>query len=828
MFLRDFGYAARTLRNSPIFTVTTAVTLALGVGASAAIFSVTDAVLLRPLPYKGSDRLVVACGDMRKRNVRDFPFSNADFFDLRTGAAPMFEDFAAVSTGRGSLPREDGAPQEVRFASVTPNFFRMLGAHIELGRDFADADGRPEPPQLQAGGGPASGLAPKLPTIAILSHEYFERRYGGDRSILGHTIATLQGGGPLIAGVLAPGFQLLFPPAANVEELPDVWTAERLSYDNAERNSVSLHVIGKLKEGVSIGRAQSIVDTVAAELRRNFPVHNTSGFFIRLEPMRKHLVAEVRPAVLALMGAVIFLLLIACANVANLMLVRMSVRQREFAIRTALGANWWRLVGQTLAEALLLAAAGSLLGIALAWLGIHELSVIAPANLPRLESIQISLPVLAFAAICGLAAAAIFGIAPALKAARPDVMKILRGSSRTAGLGGGGLLRNLVVIVEVALCFVLLVGSGLMFRSFLALQRVNPGYDASHLLTFQLLGPPNPSSQQRAASLRAIHERLLALPGVESVTAANPFPLTGGFGPVRWGTAQAAVDPTKFQAADNQIVLPGYFEAIRTPLLAGRTFTEADNAPNRNLVVIDQLLASKAFPSESAVGKRILIRIRTPEPEWVEVIGVVAHQRTTSLAESGREQIFFTDGFLDHGFVSWWAVRTAGDPASYAAEIRKRIVETNAHLLITRMQPMAVWIRQAQAGTRFSLLLIGLFAVIAALLASVGLYGVVSTVVHQRTPELGVRMALGAQSGNIFQLVVSTGLRLSAAGILIGIAAALALTRLMMSMLIEVKATDPLTFFAMAVFFFAIAAFASWLPARRAARLDPTEALRQE
>ncbi len=832
MALRDLAYAARTLRNSPVFTLAAAGTLALGMGASTAIFSVTNAVLLRPLPYKNSGRLVVACGEMKKRDVKDWPFSNADFFDLRNGSKSMFDDLAGVNTGRGSLPREDGTPEEVRFAGVTPNFFRMLGARIALGRDFTDADGQPQPPQpqtsqLQSSNAAGAQAAQRLPNVAILSYEYFQRRYGGDKAIIGHPITTAGGGGPQVVGVLARGFELLLPPSANTEAMPDIWIAARLAYDNAQRNAVSLHVIGRLRAGVTVERAQAEADTVAAELRRNFPVHNTSGFFIRLEPMRKHLVAEVRPAILALMGAVIFLLLIACANVANLMLVRMSSRERELAIRTSLGGSWWRLVRQTLTESLLLAALGTVAGLGLAWLGLHELRVIAPANLPRLDSIKIDPAVLVFTAIAGLAATAIFGITPALRAARPDVMHVLRGSSRTTGLAGGG-LRNIVVIAEVALCFVLLAGSGLMFRSFLALQRINPGYDARDLLTFQLLGPRGSTPQQRAAFMREIHGRLSVLPGVRSVTAASPFPLTGGFNPIRWGTAEALVDPSKFQAVDNQIVLPGYFETLRTPLIAGRTFTEADNAPDRNLVVIDQFLAAKAFPFESAIGKRILIRIRTPEPEWVEVIGVVAHQRTTSLAEPGREEIFFTDGFLGHGIAARWAVRTSGNPARYAEEVRKEIAKINPHLLITRMQPMQAWVEQAQAGTRFSLLLIGVFAVIAALLAGIGLYGVLSSAVRQRTAEIGVRMALGAPPANIFGLIVGNGLRLSAAGIAIGIAAALALTRMMVSMLVGVKATDPITFVVMTVLFFAIAAMASWLPARRASALDPTAALREE
>jgi predicted permease len=828
MAFRDLVYAARTLRKSPVFTATTVITLALGVGASTAVFSVTDAVLLRALPYRDPDRLVFVMEDLRKRNVKDFPFSAADFFDLRNGTRGAFEEFAAVDTQRQAILREDGTPEQVGFAEVTPNFFRMTGAKIALGRDFTDADGEPQTlPQPEAGGSPDTPPAQRLPTIAILSYEYFQRRYGGDRSIIGRPLRT-SGGGPLIVGVLAPRFELLFPPGTNVEQRPDIWTAARLKYDNAQRLQFFLRSVARLKEGVSLEQAQREADAVAAEIRKISPIEGAAGFRARIEPMRDYIVAAARPAILALMGAGIFLLLIACANIANLMLVRMSLRERELALRTALGGSSWRLVRQTLTEALLVAGSGTLLGIGLAWLGIHELLVIAPASLPRMESIGMDPVALLFAVIAGIASAALFGIAPAVRAARPDVMNVLRGSSRTAGLASGGWLRNAVVIAEVALCFVLLIGSGLMFRSFLALERVDPGYDPDHLLTFQLLGPRGTTPAGRAAFTREVQDRLRVIPGVENVTAASPFPLMGNFYPIRWGLAPALLDASKFQAADYQAVLPGYFETLRTPLLAGRTFTEADNAPERNLVVIDQMLAAKAFPHESAVGRRILIRVRTPEPQWMGVIGVVAHQRDVSLADPGREQIYSTDGLLGHGRVSRWAVRTAGDPVRYAEAVRKAILKINGHLLIEQMQPMQVWMEEARAGTRFALLLIGLFAAIAASLAGVGLYGVLSTVVRQRTAEIGLRMALGAAPANIFKLVVGNGLRLSAAGTFIGLLAALGLTRMMTSMLVSVRANDPVTFGLMAVFFFLLAALASWLPASRAAGLDPSAALREE
>jgi predicted permease len=833
MFTKDLVYAARSLSKSPVFVTTAVLTIALGIGASTAIFSVTNAVLVRPLPYKNPDQLVIACGDMRKRNVKDFPFSNAEYFDLRETDKSTFEDFTGVITFRGPLLREDGTPEQVRFGVVTPNFFGLLGAKVHIGRDFSDADGQAQAAQPPPGNAPNAANAPappQLPTIAIVSYEYWQRRFGGNPGILGQSIKAAGGGpSPQIVGVLAPRFELLFPADANLERLPDIWIANRLAYDAAQRNNVSLRIIGRLKPGVTLERAQIAADAYSLHEQSLDKILTTADWHVRLVPMQQHLVAEVRPAILALMGAVIFLLLIACSNVANLLLVRASLRERELAVRTALGGSRWRLVRQMLAEALLLSGLGTVLGLGLAWIGIHELLVIAPANLPRLDAIKIDPIVVAFSAFAGLAAAAIFGMAPALRASRPDVMHVLRASGRTAGLGGGKLLRNSVVIAEVALSFVLLIGSGLMFRSFLELQRINPGFDAHRLLTFQLLGGrAGRTPEQRAAFQRETRQALASLGGVESVSAAFPFPLAGGFTPIRWGLEPALADPSKFQATDWEIVLPGYFETMRNRLIEGRTFTEEDNAPDRKLVIIDQALAAKAFPNQSAVGKRILTRIITPEPEWVQVIGVIGHQREESLATPGREQIYFVDGFLGHGAAGFWAIRTVGDPAKYGDAVRSTIARIDPQSVITDLQPMDVLVDKAQAGTRFSLLLIGVFAVIAALLAGVGLYGVLATVVRQRTPEIGVRMALGAAPASVFRLMIGQGLRLSAAGIGLGLIAAFGLTRVMISMLVGVKPTDPVTYAAMVAIFFAIAAIASWIPARRAATLDPTRALREE
>jgi putative ABC transport system permease protein len=846
----DFSYAFRTLRKSPIFTITVVVTIALAIGASTAIFSVTNGVLLRKLPYKDPERLVLACSDLQKRNVKDFPLSNVDFLDLRNGANTNFEDFAAVNTGRLTLPGLNGTPERVRIAGVSTNFFRMMGASIIAGRDFQDSDGAPQAVTAAGAGAgptptrspsaaptPAPGSAaaspaappPPLPTMAILSNDYFQQRFGGDPSMIGKPlpVSSTFGQAPVIVGVLAPGFELLFPPQANMEQFPSVWLAARIPYDVANRNNVQWRAIGRMRPGATIDQAQAEAETIAQRIREENTIARTAGQYFRLVPMKQHLVDEVRPTILALMGAVIFLLLIACANVANLMLVRASSRERELAVRAALGAGWWQLVRQTLAEAIVIAGIGTIVGVGLAYLGIRQLLWIAPANLPRLNAISLDMKVLAFSVSAGLLSALLFGVIPAIRTAKPNVMDTLRAAGRSASLGAAG-LRNAVVVVEVALAFVLLIGSGLMFRTFINMQRVNLGFDPRGLLTFQLLGNTGRTAQESENFKRQLREQLSAIPGVRGVTASFPLPLAGGFSPVRWGGVEAQEDPSKFQAADLQIVVPGYFEAMGTRLLAGRTFTQDDSSPDKNVLVVDQALAAKAFPNESAVGKRILFRARTPEAQWGEIIGVVAHQRNTSLIEPGREQLYVTDGYFNNRAANWWALRTDGDPVALAGAVREVVSRQGKEMFINQLQSMDSLVTQAQAQTRFSLLLIGVFSTIAALLAGVGLYGVLATSVRQRTAEIGVRMALGAAPSRIFRLMVGKGLSLSAIGIGIGLLAAFGLTRILASMLVEVKPTDPVTFASVAVLFLFIAFLASWLPALRAAGLDPTTALRNE
>jgi predicted permease len=818
---KDVAYSTRTLRKNPSFTVVALLTIALGIGASTAIFSVVNAVLLRPLPYSDAERLVLVWGDMRARSVFDFPFPPADYQDLRDQAT-LFEDFAAVFTGQGTVSGDDAEPEQVQLAGVTTNFFRMLGVPIAAGRDFQESDGTPQGPPPQG----INAIAPtQLPAMAMLSHGFWQRRYGSDPSIVGKTI-DLGGQRTEVIGVLAPGAELLFPPGTNIQRMPDIWTALRVDFAGGSRINVFLRVIGKLKPGVSVAAANEQVEGIATELRRRFPIKEAANLHFRVEPMHKDLIADVRTLILALMGAVLFVLLIACANVANLLLVRSAARERELAVRAALGGSRWRLMSQVLAESLVLGAGGALLGLLLARVGISSLLAVAPDGLPRIESISIDPLVLGFTAVAGFLAAFAFGLVPALRASRTDVADVLRESGRTSGLARGKLLRNSVVVAEVALTFVLLTGSGLMLRSFAALQRVDPGFRAEGLLTFVANARGNEG--QRSAFKQQMQARLAALPGVTGVTAAGPFPLDGGIGNARWGTDEALTDPSKFQQANVHFVLPSYFRTMGAQLLTGRVITDADNNATTLNVVIDDVLARKAFGNQTAVGKRLNIRVRSNEPEVYEVIGVIKQQRHVALSGDEREAVFFADGLVGHGAAGRWAVRTTGDPLALGNSVRAIVKEIDPLVAVAEIQPMTAMVERAMASTRFALLLIALFAGIAGFLAAIGLYGVLSTMVRQRTAEIGVRVAFGASRSNILGLVIGQGLRLSALGIAVGAFAALALTRLMATLLVSVRPTDPLTYGTTALAFFAIAAGACFIPAWRAARLNPTIALREE
>jgi predicted permease len=826
-FFSDLTYAARGLRKNFGFSLIATVTIALGIGACTAIFSVVNAVLLRPLPYADAQRLVLIWGELRTRHVDDWPFSPPDLRDLQQQSTGVFEDIAGmIPAGRVPLGAPGGDPEQIRVGGATPNLFRVLGARILAGRDFIADDGTPVP-QL-----PNQAGVPGPPVAALLSHAFWLRRFGGDPAVIGKDVE-LGNGRARIVGVLAPGFELLLPPRVHIESAPEMWTAARIDVETANRNNVVFRVIGKLKPGVSVGQAQIQTDHIAADLRAHFAIKQTAGLYFHVIPMFDDLVGDVRPTIMSLMGAVAFVLLIACANVANLLVVRAAGRRRELAVRAAIGASRTQLVRQMLAESLVIAALGTALGLVLAREGIQLLLALGPDDLPRLDAVAMDPAVLAFAVAAGFATAMVCGIIPALRASRTDVMDVLRAvGGRAGGLRGGRRLRSGVVITEVALSFILLVGAGLMLRSVVALAQVKPGYDPNNVLTF-VLQSRAPQPEERAVFSRQVRERLLAIPGVSGATAASPLPLDGQLINGRWGTETAVSDPSKFRQANFHIVLPGYFETLHTRLIAGRFFSEADNVIDQKTdrprqIIIDDNLAALAFRGEPAVGKRLLLRITTPEAEWYEVIGVVAHQRHSALATPGPEAIFVPDGHFGHGFAGRWAVRSNGDPNQLVAAVRAAVAQIDARAPLAEIQPMTVFVDKAMAPIRFTATLIGVFAAVAVILAAVGLYGVLSTIVRQRTAEIGMRMVFGAPRASILNLVIGEGLKLSAAGIAIGLAGAFAITRVMASILVGVNPTDPITFAAIVLVFGIVAVTASYLPARRASRLDPMTAIREE
>ncbi len=833
--LKDLVFAWRTLQKNPGFTAIVIITIGLGVGACTAIFSIVNAVLLRPLPYADPSKLVLVWSELRARNVLDFPFPIPDVKDFRE-EAKSFEGVAGLfPPGRVPIATDDGQPEQVRVGAVTSNLFSLLGARIQLGRDFNDSDGTPQPqnPAAAPNAAPQQQQPPRLPTMVILGNGLWQRKFGGDPSVVGKTM-DLGGNRAEIVGVLAPGFELLFPPRTGIDPAVDMWTAVRLNFDTAARNVGALRVVGRLKPDVSLQTAQAEAEAIATEMRERFVTKKNANVHYRVVPMHDDLVSEVRTPILALFGSVVFVLLIACANVANLLVVRSAARHRELVIRAAIGSSRSRLIRQLLTETLLLAGMGAAAGLLLAQSGIDLLLKMAPARLPRIETISIDPRVLIFTAASTIITAFICGVLPAIRASRPDIVQALR-ITGAPGLRGGRKLRNSVAVVELALSFILLIGFGLMLKSFVAVVRVNPGYDPSHVLTF-LLQAPQRSQTERAAFLNRVEERLAAIPGVEKVGAASPVPLDGGVANVPWATeAAGANDPSAFRQANFHTVRPGYFETLKTRVIAGRTFDAMDNVAGTTKVVIDDLLARQAFPNRSPVGQALLVRnLRTngqpnaPLNERVEVIGVVEHQRHESMTVEGREAIFFVEQYFAAGAAQRWVVRSKGTPESIGPLVRAAIAEIDPKVPLGDVQPMSTFVDKTMAPVRFAVLLIGVFAMIAMVLAAVGLYGVLSTVVRQRTAEIGMRIVFGASRGNILRLIVFQGVQLGVAGLIGGLAGAFALTGWIRSMLVSVTPTDPTTFVIITVVFFAIAIVASWLPARRASYLDPAVAMRDE
>ncbi len=820
-WIRDLRYGTRALLRAPGFTIVAVVTIALGIGANTAIFSVVEAVLLRPLPYATPERLVTVLTEMRARGVTDFPLSPPTFQDVADGV-PALEAWAGISTFEQPLAGEDGPPTQVATGFVTRNFLRTLGVRPALGRDFEDADVVPGDPNLTPGD---PGF---LQNSAILSHGLWQQRFGGDPEIVGRIIDL--GGTPTeVVGVLPAGFRLLMPAELQLLSDLDLMVGSRLDFVGAPRNNVFLRGVGRLTPGATMEQLRDQLARVMGDMRDEFPIVRTADMHFVATPLHADLTASVRPMILALMGAVAFVLLIACANVANLFMVRSASREREIAVRSALGGDRVRIFRQVLMEGVLLGAAGGVLGIALAGLGVQLLVRLDPTNMPRLTDVALDGRVLLFTVGATGLACLLFGLVPAIQASRPDLVNALKDRGRTGARRSQRRVRDLVVVGEVALSLVLLLGAGLMIRSFAVLNDVDPGFDPVGLTTVRVSPPfaAYPTTEERVALTGQLQRRLEELPGVTSVAGAFPMPLDGNMVSGRWGTADAEVDPELFQQADMHFVLPGYFETLGTELIAGRTFTAVDQADSTSVAIVDRTLAEQAFPGQSAIGQRLLTRVTTTEPVWVEIVGVVEPRHHISLTAAPNPTMYFTDRYVGGNLSLTWAVRTAGVPISLDA-IRAAVAELDPNAPVSDLLPMEAAVGSAMAPTRFALVLITVFGAMALTLAAVGLYGVLAYAVRLRAGEFGVRMAFGAERGSILRMVVGQGLALAGVGIVAGLGAATLLGGTMSSILVGVSPRDPITFVLVPVFFAGIAVLASAVPAIRATRVDPAVTLRRE
>jgi len=819
--IKDVRYAVRTLRKNPGFTLVAVVTIALGIGANTAIFSVVRAVLLEPLPYDEPEELVLLWGELRNRNVTHFPSSPPMVLAYREGADAL-EELGAVGTFSTSLTG-DGDPIQVTTGNVTTNFFTMLGIEPVLGRNFVEEDGTPNPQ------GVFPGQPGALQGTAILSHALWQQRYAESRDVIGSMIEI--GGGPAeIVGVMPAGFELLLPTTSSVSGDVDIWLSARVDFVNSPIANVFFLPVGRLRDGATPEQLQSQIDRIASQLSSENDIFATADFHARVEQLEKEVTAHVRPVLLALFGAVVFVLLIACANVSNLLLVRASGRDRELAVRAALGGSRGRLVRQMLIESGVLAFVGALLGTVLAAGGIDVLLALQPGDLPRIEGVRLDGTVLLFTVASAVGAAILFGLVPALQGSRFQLADSLKDRGTVATSGARRMVRNAVVVGEVALSLVLLIGAGLMVRSFVELNNVSPGYDPAGVITFNAAPPFGryPQAVDRANFMTELQRGLETIPGVVRVGTGAPLPLSGALlANGRYGLEEALTNPEAFGQATYRSVTPGYFEAMGTTLLAGRVFSEADNADSTAVAMVDDKLAEILWPNESAIGKRFLIRATTPDPQFVEVIGVVEHQRSEGLATEGMETVYFASRYTG-AFGGTWVVKAGVDPTSLMGAIRDQVAAIDGDVPVADVMLMQGYVDQAMGPTRFALTLITVFGVIALLLASIGLYGVLSYVVRQRTAEIGVRMAFGAEAGNILRLVVREGLTLAGGGIVLGLLVAVPVTGVMDSLLVGITPTDPLTYGGISLLFVAVAALACYLPARRATHVDPVTALREE
>ena len=813
--LQDLRYAARALRRAPGFTAAAVLTLALGIGATTTIFTVVNGVLLRSLPYAHAERIMNIWNDFGE-NAQSLPaVSPLDFRDYQRRSR-TFESFAAASAGRvvglsGNLTGA-GEPQRVELATVTANFFPLFGVTPQQGRNFLPDE-----------------EVPNGPDVVMLSDRLWRSRYGADPRVVGSTIQ-LDGVAHSVIGVLPRNFRLALPAEAFLITDAEMWAPLQFDYSKAPpRNYTFFTVFGRLKPDVTLAQAQAELTGIALQFRKEFPEHAGTQVRIRAVPLQEDVVKHARPALLILLGAVGLVLVIACANVAHLLLVRATVRESEFALRTALGASRWAVVRQLLTESALLAAAGGGLGLMITTGALGLLRALHPSNLPRLGEIDVDGRVLVFTAITCLATTLAFGLAPALQSARQDPQRSLQAGGRSGTSAARHRLRNALIVGEVALSVVLLIGAGLLVRSFLSLQQVRPGFDASDVLSFRLALPASryPTPPTRLTFMRELERVMSAVPGVRKVGITSQLPLTGSGSLSPYAFDEATARNWESVTADGRTVSRDYFSAMNTRLLAGRAFTWEDGVDGPAVIVVDETLARQAWPGQSAVGKQLQLGPTGEANNKAEVIGVVEHERSHDLTRAVRPQIYYPMGQFPPPVVDV-VVETGVAPMALAEAATLAIHGLDKDLAVTRVAPMAFYMSESMAQARFSLLLMATLGGIALVLAAVGIFGVIAYTVTLRTREFGIRIALGEDPAYTRRSVVLRSMRLVLVSIAIGLTASLGLARLLASQLYGVSPSDPLTFAAIAALLALTALVASYLPARRATRVDPIAALRAE
>ena len=807
--IKDIRYGVRGLLKHPGFTAIVVLTLALGIGASTTIFSVVDSVLLRRLPYRTAERIVAI--QEFSRDAKRGQITSANFYDWRAQQT-VFEQLAAYRTTTANLALSDQA-ERIDLAQTNTNFFEVFAVTPQYGRFFLPQDEK-------------AGHEP----VVIVSNTLWQRRFGADPSLVGKPIK-LDGTNYTVIGIAPPGFrypdktELWLPPLQLVPELfpgQDVTQSRRMGY---------LAAVGLLKRSVSLQQAAGEMETITARLRQQYPDTNNNRFN-RVVSLHENVVGDTNKLLWLLLGAVTFVLLIGCANVANLLLASGASRQKEMAIRAALGASRWRVMRQLFTESTVLALAGGAVGLLIAVWGLAAVTKFLPADFPRLNEIQMDLRILGFTFAASVLTGILFGLVPALQISRPDVQEAIRETGRGAsGSRRQNRFRQALIVVEVAMSVVLLVGAGLLFRSFIRLQSVTPGFSSEQVLTARLTpaGPSYRTDADLAKFYNQVMEKLGHVPGVEATGIINTLPLDKGPTTGFRVEGRPVTTPDKWPSVNFRVVSTDYFNAMGIPVMQGRAYTQRDAENGPRVMIVNQQVARQIFPDENAVGKRITFGSfdNNGQPVWWEIVGVVANVRSLELREEPTAELYFSV------LQEFWpamslVVRSSVEPSSLSGAVRQIVNEVDNSVPVSNVKTMDHIVSESITQPRFNLFLLGLFSAVAMVLSAAGIYGVTAYAVTQRTHELGIRIALGAQVSDVLKMILGQGMAVIGVGLVIGLVAAFGLVRLLRSLLFGVGENDPLTFVAITVVLLLVALVACYIPARRATKVDPLEALRYE